>query len=97
MVYNVALVTGCYGAQCQKDLTNQLGTPAVALLPLHTSSPERRITQKEIIAGEERPRYLLQLPYKSSPGKSFLIKAFQGHSLLLITFTQIDFTQPCNP
>lgn len=36
----------------------------MALLPLHTSSPERRITQKEIIAGEERPKYVLQSQYK---------------------------------
>ena len=29
-------------------------------MPIQTSSPERRITsQKEIIAGEERPKYLL--------------------------------------
>lgn len=49
-----------------------LGVPAVALLPIHTSSPERRITQKEIIAGEERPKYVLQSQYKPSPtgGKS---------------------------
>lgn len=36
-----------------------MNVPHVALVPLQTSSPERRITQKEIIAGEERPKYLL--------------------------------------
>ncbi|XP_073830979.1 uncharacterized protein isoform X4 [Musca autumnalis] len=60
--------TECHSPQCQEDLTTApLGVPAVAILPLHTSSPERRITQKEIIAGEERPRYVLQAQYKSSP------------------------------
>uniref|UniRef100_A0A1I8QF77 Uncharacterized protein n=1 Tax=Stomoxys calcitrans TaxID=35570 RepID=A0A1I8QF77_STOCA len=60
--------TECHSPQCQEDLTSApLGVPAVAILPLHTSSPERRITQKEIIAGEERPRYVLQAQYKSSP------------------------------
>lgn len=57
----------CTSPQCQEELT-PLGVSAVALLPLHTSSPERRITQKEIIAGEERPKYVLQSQYKPSPG-----------------------------
>ncbi|XP_046801426.1 uncharacterized protein LOC111688804 isoform X3 [Lucilia cuprina] len=57
-------------SQCQEDLQAPLGVPAVALLPIHTSSPERRMTQKEIIAGEERPRYVLQAQYKSSPVKN---------------------------
>lgn len=33
--------------------------PQIALLSIQASSPERRFTQKEIIAGEERPKYLL--------------------------------------
>lgn len=33
--------------------------PHVALLSIQATSPERRFTQKEIIAGEERPKYLL--------------------------------------
>lgn len=33
-------------------------TLPIALVPLTKSSPERRITQKEIIAGEERPKFL---------------------------------------
>lgn len=53
----------CNSSQCGEELT-PIGVPAVALLPLHTSSPERRITQKEIIAGEERPKYVLQSQYK---------------------------------
>ena len=53
--------------QCQQEIA-PLGVPAVTLLPLHTSSPERRITQKEIVAGEERPKYVVQSQYKSSPG-----------------------------
>lgn len=31
----------------------------MALLSIQATSPERRFTQKEIIAGEERPKYLL--------------------------------------
>lgn len=42
------------------DENTTLEVPHVALVPIQTSSPERRITsQKEIIAGEERPKYLL--------------------------------------
>lgn len=42
--------------------------PHVALVPIQTSSPERRITsQKEIIAGEERPRYLLIKQHQDPP------------------------------
>uniref|UniRef100_A0A182LSM8 Uncharacterized protein n=1 Tax=Anopheles culicifacies TaxID=139723 RepID=A0A182LSM8_9DIPT len=33
-------------------------TLPIALVPLTKSSPERRVTQKEIIAGEERPKFL---------------------------------------
>lgn len=33
--------------------------PHVALVSIQATSPERRFTQKEIIAGEERPKYLL--------------------------------------
>lgn len=33
--------------------------PHMALLSIQATSPERRFTQKEIIAGEERPKYLL--------------------------------------
>lgn len=68
-VFVFFVLAECHSPQCQEDLTTApLGVPAVAILPLHTSSPERRITQKEIIAGEERPRYVLQAQYKSSPG-----------------------------
>lgn len=31
----------------------------MALLSIQATSPERRFTQKEIIAGEERPKYML--------------------------------------
>lgn len=34
-------------------------SPHMALLSIQATSPERRFTQKEIIAGEERPKYLL--------------------------------------
>lgn len=33
--------------------------PHMQLLSIQATSPERRFTQKEIIAGEERPKYLL--------------------------------------
>lgn len=65
--FRLYCIVECTSPQCQEELT-PLGVSAVALLPLHTSSPERRITQKEIIAGEERPKYVLQSQYKPSPG-----------------------------
>lgn len=34
----------------------------MALLSIQATSPERRFTQKEIIAGEERPKYVLSKP-----------------------------------
>ncbi|GAB0092307.1 hypothetical protein DMENIID0001_072970 [Sergentomyia squamirostris] len=40
------------------DETANLEMPHVAIVPIKTTSPERRVTQKEIIAGEERPKYL---------------------------------------
>lgn len=45
-----------------------LTVPHVALVPIQTSSPERRITQKEIIAGEERPKYLLIKQHQEAGG-----------------------------
>lgn len=41
-----------------------LPVPHVAIL--QATSPERRITQKEIIAGEERPKYLLIKQHQES-------------------------------
>lgn len=49
-------------SQCSEDVspmdvshtTLTIGT----LVPYQKASPERRITQKEIIAGEERPKFL---------------------------------------
>lgn len=63
-------LTECTSPRCREDEIPPI--TAVALLPLHTSSPERRITQKEIIAGEERPKYVLQAQYKPSPGMLLL-------------------------
>uniref|UniRef100_A0A182P6R1 Uncharacterized protein n=1 Tax=Anopheles epiroticus TaxID=199890 RepID=A0A182P6R1_9DIPT len=52
-------------SQCSDDISPMLEAPLpphatlpIALVPLTKSSPERRITQKEIIAGEERPKFL---------------------------------------
>lgn len=43
--------------------------PHVALIPIQTSSPERRITsQKEIVAGEERPKYLFIKQHQDTHG-----------------------------
>lgn len=48
-------------------------TLPIALVPLQKSSPERRITQKEIIAGEERPKFLtIKQVQDASQGKFFL-------------------------
>lgn len=38
----------------------------MALLSIQATSPERRFTQKEIIAGEERPKYLLIKQHQDS-------------------------------
>lgn len=47
-------------------------TLPIALVPLQKSSPERRITQKEIIAGEERPKFLtIKQVQDASQGKFF--------------------------
>lgn len=40
--------------------------PHMALLSIQATSPERRFTQKEIIAGEERPKYLLIKQHQDS-------------------------------
>lgn len=40
--------------------------PHVALLSIQATSPERRFTQKEIIAGEERPKYLLMKQHQDA-------------------------------
>ncbi|XP_055548546.1 uncharacterized protein LOC129732077 isoform X2 [Wyeomyia smithii] len=52
-------------SQCSDDISPLMEAPLpphatlpIALVPLQKSSPERRITQKEIIAGEERPKFL---------------------------------------
>ncbi|XP_039430828.1 uncharacterized protein LOC120413919 isoform X2 [Culex pipiens pallens] len=52
-------------SQCSDDISPMMEPPLpphatlpIALVPLQKSSPERRITQKEIIAGEERPKFL---------------------------------------
>ncbi|XP_059621245.1 uncharacterized protein LOC132264923 [Phlebotomus argentipes] len=47
--------------ECDSPCSDETGTlemPHVAIVPIKTTSPERRVTQKEIIAGEERPKYL---------------------------------------
>lgn len=45
------------------------GMAHVALVPIQTSSPERCVTsQKEIIAGEERPKYLLIKQHQDAQG-----------------------------
>lgn len=47
--------------------------PHLALIPIQTSSPERRITsQKEIVAGEERPKYLFIKQHQDSHGMLYI-------------------------
>lgn len=52
----------------------------MALVPLQTSSPERRITQKEIIAGEERPKYLLIKQHQENSSTGKLIYNFEKNT-----------------
>lgn len=63
-----------------------MNVPHVALVPIQTSSPERRITQKEIIAGEERPKYLLIKQHQDSATGN--IQTIQIH---ITTFTILFF------
>lgn len=91
----------CNSSQCGEELT-PIGVPAVALLPLHTSSPERRITQKEIIAGEERPKYVLQSQYKpqaaAAAGKVYMPRPplpLSTYSTLSNTRTHMTHTHIC--
>lgn len=60
MLVNDYLSSCFFFAECVTPTEETpMSVPHVALVPIQTSSPERRITQKEIIAGEERPKYLL--------------------------------------
>ena len=57
--------------------------PHVALVPLQSASPERRVTQKEIIAGEERPKYLaVKHLQETGQGK----KVYKNRNSILLCF-----------
>lgn len=67
--------------------------PHVALLSIQATSPERRFTQKEIIAGEERPKYLLIKQHQEAAaaaaavaGKFILFKFNFDQSFFLFLF-----------
>lgn len=69
--------------------------PHVALLSIQATSPERRFTQKEIIAGEERPKYLLIKQHQEAAaaaaavaGKSILFEFNFDQSFFLFLFFQ---------
>lgn len=69
----------------------------MALLSIQATSPERRFTQKEIIAGEERPKYLLIKQHQDSissggggSGNSSTNATSSGGTFM-ITFHSIPF------
>lgn len=68
--------------------------PHVALLSIQATSPERRFTQKEIIAGEERPKYLLikqhQEAAAAAAGKSISFE-FDSIKVSFLSFFTISF------
>lgn len=70
------MFTEC-ASPCQEEDPKMDVPPHVALLPIQTSSPERCVTsQKEIIAGEERPKYLLIKQQQENQGTFYTIDVF---------------------
>lgn len=60
-------------SECTAACVDENPLPHVALIPIQTSSPERRITsQKEIVAGEERPKYLFIKQHQDTHGMFFI-------------------------
>ncbi|XP_058822699.1 uncharacterized protein LOC131684135 isoform X2 [Topomyia yanbarensis] len=83
-------------SQCSDDISPMMEAPLpphatlpIALVPLQKSSPERRITQKEIIAGEERPKFLTikqvqdasQVTSSNEPGSTAVPTSTAGGNL----------------
>ncbi|XP_037931215.1 uncharacterized protein LOC119666025 [Teleopsis dalmanni] len=85
--------TECNSTRCQEEITS-LNVPAMALLPLHTSSPERRITIKEIVAGEERPKYLLSTQYKPLPERRVIRETLEDVATNDLNSTTADELVP---
>lgn len=58
-----------------------LAVPHVAIVPIKTSSPERRTTtsQKEIVAGEERPKYLA-------------IKQLENQGMVIVNVVYVEYS-----
>lgn len=64
----------------------QLDAHVLQLIPIQKSSPERRTSQKEIIAGEERPKFLTIKQIQDGQG-SFLNNS--GSNQLICKLFQI--------
>ncbi|XP_037914528.1 uncharacterized protein LOC119653699 isoform X3 [Hermetia illucens] len=84
----------CVAVQCQEDIA-QLSVPHVALVPLHNNSPERRITQKEIIAGEERPKYVAVSQHKDAEdeGMEKILSVHKNQRYVVETITMTTVTE----
>lgn len=66
--------------------------PHVAIVPIKTTSPERRVTQKEIIAGEERPKYLAIKQQLEATAQGMEFSAFSDtNSHQMINFNLIRY------
>lgn len=68
--------------------------PHVALLSIQATSPERRFTQKEIIAGEERPKYLLIKQHQEAAAAAAAAAAASAAAAAATTAGKIDI-QSC--
>lgn len=68
--------------------------PHMALVSIQATSPERRFTQKEIIAGEERPKYLLIKQHQdaAAAAAATAATATAGNYCVEIVFTTHSIT-----
>lgn len=60
------------GSQCSGEMSPcELPIALGSLVPLTNASPEKRIIQKEIVAGEERPRLVNSVANQENSGNLF--------------------------
>lgn len=63
------------GSQCSDEVSPPCELP-IALVPVTNASPERRIIQKEIVAGEERPRISSPKLTQDNAGNYYIVSFF---------------------
>jgi hypothetical protein len=78
-------------SQCSEEISPNMDVPhAIAigtLVPIQKASPERRITQKEIVAGEERPKFLTIKQQMESQGEN---SSRHGKFILRVVFRSLS-------